>query len=83
MAEQEAIFDQVATLVRKYAPADKPLGPDSELSADLNIDSVAAMDLIMEIEDRFQIDIPINQVGELRTVQDMVRLVMGQLEGGA
>ena len=44
-------------------------------AAGLNIDSVAAMDLIMEIEDHFEIDIPMNQVSELQTVGDLVGLV--------
>jgi acyl carrier protein len=83
MADRDAVFEQVAALVRKYAPGDTPIEPATELGTDLSIDSVAAMDLIMEVEDRFHIDIPINQVADLRTVQDLVNLVLGQLEGSA
>ena len=49
-------------------------------AADLNVDSVAAMDLIMEIEDRFEIDIPINLVSDMTTVADLVALVDRQLK---
>lgn len=38
------------------------------------------MDLIMEIEDKFDIDIPMNQVGELKTIGDLIDLAAGQLE---
>lgn len=79
MVDRDAVFEQVAGLVRKYAPGDRPIAPGTELGTDLNIDSVAAMDLIMEVEDRFHIDIPINQVAELRTVQDLADLVIGEL----
>lgn len=77
----DALFGDVCGLVRKFAPGGATLAPSTELSADLNIDSVAAMDLIMEIEDRFDIDVPINQVSDLRTLGDLVALVQSQLKG--
>lgn len=78
---EDALFKDVCGLVRKFAPGGASLEPSTELSADLNIDSVAAMDLIMEIEDRFDIDVPINQVSDLRTLGDLVALVQSQLKG--
>ena len=54
--------------------------PSTDLAADLNVDSVAAMDLIMEIEDRFEIDIPINLVSDMTTVADLVALVDRQIK---
>ena len=78
----DAIFAEIKALLLRKQPAATPIALESELGADLNVDSVAAMDLIMEIEDRFEIDIPVNQVGDLRTVGDLVALVRGQLNGG-
>ena len=77
----DPLFGDVCALVRKFAPPDVELGPATELSADLNIDSVAAMDLVMEIEDRFAIDIPVNQLSDLRSLGDLVDLVRTQLKG--
>lgn len=77
----DTLFDDICTLVRKFAPSGTELARTTELSADLNIDSVAAMDLIMEIEDRFGIDVPVNQLSELRTLGDLVGLVAGRLHG--
>lgn len=81
MQPDDALFETLSGMAKKYAPAGAELMPETELSADLNIDSVAAMDLIMEIEDRFDIDIPINQVSDLRTLGDLVALVQSQLKG--
>ena len=80
-ASDDALFGDVCGLVRKFAPGGATLAPSTELSADLNIDSVAAMDLIMEIEDRFEIDIPVNQISDLRNLGDLVELVRAQLKG--
>jgi acyl carrier protein len=77
----DTLFDDICGLVRKFAPPEAELTPNTELSADLNIDSVAAMDLIMEIEDRFAIDIPVNQLSDLRNLEDLVALVRTQLSG--
>ena len=71
----------LCAILEKYAPAEVELTPATELSGDLNINSVAAMDLIMEIEDKFGIDIPMNLVSDLRNLQDLVDVVRQQIEG--
>jgi acyl carrier protein len=79
--EGDALYRDLCTILEKYAPAGIELTPTTELSGDLNIDSVAAMDLIMEIEDKFGIDIPMNLVSDLRSFQDLVDVVRQQIEG--
>jgi acyl carrier protein len=71
----------VCAILERYRPPEVALTPATELSSDLNIDSVAAMDLIMEIEDKFGIDIPINVVSDLRNLQDLLDVVRQQSEG--
>ncbi len=34
----------------------------------------------MEIEDRFEIDIPVNMVSEVETAQDLVQIVTARME---
>src|SRR3954447_4636035 len=74
------ILSGVVAVLERYNPARHPIIPATDLAADLNVDSVAAMDLIMEIEDRFEIDIPINLVSDMTTVADLVALVERQLK---
>jgi acyl carrier protein len=63
---RETIEEEIMALMQRYNPGGKPIDRGTELGADLSIDSVAAMDLIMEIEDKFDIDIPMNQVASSR-----------------
>jgi acyl carrier protein len=79
--EDDALFREISAILEKYAPAEVELSPATEFSGDLNIDSVAAMDLIMEVEDKFGIDIPMNLVSDLRNLQDLVDVVKQQIEG--
>jgi acyl carrier protein len=79
--DDDQLFRDVCTILERYRPGHVQLTPGTELSGDLNIDSVAAMDLIMEIEDKFDIDIPINLVSELRNLQDLLDVIRQQSEG--
>ena len=80
-AHDDQLFGELCTILERCRPAHVQLTPATELSGDLNIDSVAAMDLIMEIEDKFGIDIPINLVSDLRNLQDLLDVVRQQTEG--
>ena len=79
--DDDQLFRELCALLERYRPADVELTRSTELSGDLNIDSVAAMDLIMEIEDKFGIDIPINLVSDLRNLGDLLDVVRQQIEG--
>ncbi|MGH6943920.1 MAG: acyl carrier protein [Geminicoccaceae bacterium] len=81
MSDGQAVLGKICDTLERYKPEGVELTASTELSADLNIDSVAAMDLIMEIEDRFGIDIPLNLVSDLRNVRDLVEVVRQQIEG--
>ena len=74
------ILDAVCTLLEHYNPEGIQIGSTTDLNADLNIDSVAAMDIIMHIEDKFEIDIPLNLVSDLRRVEDLVEIVRNKTE---
>ncbi|MFL5332752.1 MAG: acyl carrier protein [Geminicoccaceae bacterium] len=74
------VLSGVVGVLERYNTARHPIVPATDLAADLNVDSVAAMDLVMEIEDRFEIDIPINLVSDMTTVADLVALVERQLK---
>ncbi len=80
--DSDRVFQEIKSLLGAHNPNGIEITPETDLSADLNIDSVAAMDLIMNIEDKFEIDIPLNLVGELRSVQDLAEVVRGQLKNG-
>ena len=40
----------------------------SEIARDLKLDSLAVMDLLMVLEDKFDVSIPLNMVAEITTV---------------
>ena len=47
------------------------IGEDTELVGDLNLDSLQIMNLLLHIEDRFDISIPVNILPDVKTVKDL------------
>jgi acyl carrier protein len=81
-SDTDAVVREIRVLLEAHNPNRIEISEETDLSADLNIDSVAAMDLLMNIEDKFEIDIPLNLVGELRSVRDLAEVVRAQLKDG-
>jgi acyl carrier protein len=48
---------------------------DLELVTQLGLDSMKVLDLVMEIEDEFDLSIPMNLLADVRTVRDLARAI--------
>jgi acyl carrier protein len=46
------------------------------ISKDLSIDSLAVMDMVMDLEDRFDVSIPMNVVAEIQTVGELADTIL-------
>ena len=75
----EGVLDEVRSLLEPYNPKGVELSLETDFSSELNIDSVAAMNLVMEIEDRFELDIPINQLPDMNSPKDLVDIVLARV----
>lgn len=78
-ADVESLCQSICGLLEPYNKAGLLLGPETDLAADLELDSVAAMNLMMEIEDQYEIDIPINLLSEITCPLDLAKIVQQQL----
>src|SRR5262245_52742495 len=60
----------------------RPIEPSlsSDLVADLGFDSLQVLELVAELEDRFAISIPLNDVPAIRTVSQVVAQVAALIE---
>ena len=81
-ADSNEIFAKLSELLAPFNTKNIDLKPDTEISADLNIDSVSVMDFVMEVEDHFDIDIPLNVLADTHTMTDMVKVVEQRLAQG-
>lgn len=56
----------------KFTVNVNPIKPEHHLSHDLELDSLDAVELIMDVEKEFNIFVPDNDAEKIRTVQDLV-----------
>lgn len=80
--EQEilsALFGFLARFPRKSGS----LTAQTSLTADLSLDSVAMMELMVEIEDHFDVGLPLNAMANVTTVQDLADQIAKLLEDRA
>ena len=72
------IIELIKTLSRR--PVEPRL--DSELLADLGFDSLQVLELVGELEDHFNIAIPLNELTHVRTVAQVIDQVRRLTLGG-
>ncbi len=73
MASKTEIQTDLATIVEEIAgvPADD-VKPDKEFIADLDVDSLSMVEIVVAAEEKFGVRIPDNDVKNLKTVGDAV-----------
>ena len=69
------IIAEICKLLEPFNAHGTKLAPETDISTDLNIDSVTVMDFVMEVEDHFDIEVPLNVLSETRTIADLAKVV--------
>tara|TARA_R110000850_G_scaffold268138_1_gene399450 strand:+ start:48563 stop:48844 length:282 start_codon:yes stop_codon:yes gene_type:complete len=77
MTEKE-IYTKLETIIRDYLPEDvsiESIKPESDLTKELNINSSHLVDIVLDVEDAFNIALSNEDMEQLRTVGDTVRII--------
>jgi acyl carrier protein len=70
MNTYDSILKLVIEHIRPLAPPGRGIDEDTDLVSDLEFDSLKVMSLIEQVEDRFDISVPLNILPDIRTVRD-------------
>ncbi|WP_407382527.1 acyl carrier protein [Ruminococcus sp.] len=62
-------------LAEQFDVEEDSLKNDTDLQEDLGADSLDVVDLLMSIEDEFEIEIPDEEIENIRTVGDLVSYI--------
>lgn len=82
MADYQQILDRLYTHLRPMAPQGTTLDEDTDLISEFGLDSVNVMDLLLEVEEDFDISVPLNLLADIRTPKDLARAIVRLLEAG-
>jgi acyl carrier protein len=66
-----AVETVVRTAIAVVAPGKDGVAADAELMAQVGLSSLQVMDMVMEIEDQLDLSVPVNVLGEVRTIQQL------------
>jgi acyl carrier protein len=73
---------EVVQTLTGRVPAGVQVSGETRIIEGLGLDSVAILDLIMDLEDRFDISIPLDRIAQVQTVAELSRAI-GTLMGAA
>ena len=75
MTDKSKIFDTIVSVLAEYIPDGIKITNDTRIVADLEIDSVDVFDLIMEVEDAYDISISMELISTTHPVGELVNVV--------
>ena len=81
-SSQEEIIHDISKMLATLNKNAATIGRDTDIARDLSLDSLAVMDLMMELEEKFDVSIPLNLVPEIRTVADLAATIDKIRRGG-
>ncbi len=70
--DDDLVFRKICSLIEPMNEKGVKLTRDTDLIADLEVDSVAVLDMVMDIEDFYDISIPVNTISETKTIGELV-----------
>ena len=75
------ILEAVCSEFARYARGGATLDEGTDITVDLDIDSVAVMDMLFVLEERYEISIPLNELNGVQTIGELARLVHRTVHG--
>lgn len=66
---------EIARAARKVLGRPVDLSSETDIARDLHVDSLALMNMVMELEDTFDVSIPLDRLSQVRTVGDLSGLI--------
>ncbi len=70
--DDDLVFRRICSLLDPLNQKGVKLTRDIDLVADLEVDSVSVLDIVMDIEDYYDISIPVNTISETKTIGQLV-----------
>lgn len=69
-----------AILSEQFDVEEDSITPDTNLSEDLEAESLDVVDLLMSIEDEFEIEVPDEEIENIKTVDQLVKYIEANMK---
>ncbi|WP_029014131.1 acyl carrier protein [Niveispirillum irakense] len=74
-AELDEIVDEIISALGPTVQTPVTITTDTNITRDLGLDSLAVMDFVMVLEDKFDVSIPLERIAEVETIGDLARTI--------
>jgi acyl carrier protein len=75
MQGYEESLEITCQLLRRHVDPARPIKPSDHIMNDLGLDSLGVMELVSDVENRFNVSIPSEMFDKIATVEDVARAV--------
>ncbi|MCH8895025.1 MAG: acyl carrier protein [Proteobacteria bacterium] len=76
----DKVLAAAVSIVSRLVQADTELSADTELQEDVGMTSLQVMDMVLEIEEEFDISFPLNRLPDIQTIKDLAQEIVAVLE---
>ncbi|WP_139854653.1 acyl carrier protein [Aequorivita sinensis] len=79
----EEIYIKIEPIIKNYLPEDvskMEISRESDLTKELNINSAHLIDIVLDVEDVFDIEIKNEDLEKLRNLNDVINLIKQKTE---
>ncbi len=74
------VFEKIKAMLAEQLDADEDdMTMETDIAEDLEADSLDVVELLMAIEDEFEVEIPDDEIENLRTIGDVVNYIQNNM----
>lgn len=77
--KRDEILRGIRHVFKKYLEIDSGIEPETDILHDLQLDSMAMLTLVVELENHFQIELEEGDEQNIRTIDDLLDLIAHRL----
>lgn len=76
MSTYDEILKGTTEILQKHVDGERAIQPGDHIQNDLGLDSLAVMELVADVEDRFSVTIPNEVLNDISTVEDIAKALL-------
>ena len=76
MESYDELLAITTEILKKHVDSAKAIRPQDHIQNDLGLDSLGVMEVVADIEDRFEVTIPNDVLSQMATVEDVAKALV-------
>lgn len=79
-ADYDNVLTTITLIVDRLSKGKFELSEDTHLQVDVGLSSLQVMELVLEIEDEFDLSFPLNRLPDIQTIKDLSQEIVSLLD---